>query len=586
MKQRVLLASFFTFSVYSSVLCHLFPILDFKTIRDDDIVHNGLTGKNNVRIQDVFWGIGHDDSWIRLMAATRLSVRSARSKIKDCWPHETYSGPETLLSMIMDINEVFITDVAPEHHDVVQDLKYEFIKHSNRLWDKHKWNDKALSVDETARFILNSAFAFKFFQGQNNLYERDSMVQSQHELSAAFFTSHPAHIYAEGFQASIYFMNMVENLVKDCLREQEVIKRFPLEKCVPIPLRRPLADNKIASNIMHQDALLTWWKSQLSTQDPYGAIGIFHSEVIKENIQGLRLIGSQEHINVWKRLLGVVVTTSASKIEIQDKLSLLENYSQARMFFERLMHNKHEHNLGILKALYEILEIFETCDGRRDKKSFEFVQDVVNELFTFNEHTLTFKRETIVQRAKYMVMWWMLSQSIAKTVLKLGTDHAEVDYTRVLQYSRYLWHFMYRTQKFNQGPKYKDRQDRESFTIGKHYFIYIGCQLHLQDSITKMPLHLWPTTQNLSRSDFLEKLISLEKRKHSTFRVDQELHGLFSQYMITSVKPEQFPWTHKESKSSTGVIIQDQQKPPEKRKFSSKDEETQSLVPVSKLPRV
>ncbi|KAH9809908.1 secreted protein [Melampsora americana] len=590
MKQRVLLVFLSIFAYFDPVLSNLFTKVDVMTRKDDDALYIGLAGKNDIRIEEVFWDIGHDNSWNRLMATAQSSAKDARTKIRGCERGENDCGPETLLSMIMEVNEVFVTITAPEHHDVLQDLKYDFIKQSNRLWNKYKSGDRIRSVDETAQHILKSALAFKIFQGQKNLFERYSTGQTQHHLSAAFFTSGPAYLYAEGFQASIGFVNIVENLVMDGLKEEKVFRQFPLEQGAPKPFRRRLTHNKTASRIMHQDALLTWWRSQLSVKAPYEATSEIHLEGMKDEVRGLKFIGSKEHINVWKRLLGVVVTTGASKREIQDKLSLLQNYSQARIFFERLMHNNHEHNLGILKALYEILEIFETCDGRRDKKSFMFVQDVVNELFIFNERNLASQRNTIVQRAKYMVMWWMLSQSIARTVSKFGTDHGkyfeEVNYSRVLQYMKYLWHFMYKQQKLGH-IKYIDRQEREYFTLGKHYFIYIGCQLHLQDLISNNPSHLWSMTAKSIGIHSLTKILSLDKGNVHPLGIEKDLNNLFFESMRASaLASNKIAQANKEAKSSTGIKIQDRQRLPEKRKFSSSDVGKQLKFPGWELPRV
>ncbi|KAH9809905.1 secreted protein [Melampsora americana] len=565
------------FTSFVAVGCDLFTKINQRTKKVCEFVHSGLSDTNVINIQDVLWDTEHDNSWKHLIDTAQSSAKDAREKLKDCSLGQYNCGPEVLLSMIVEINEVFISDMAPEHHDILKDLKSEFIRHSSKVWDKYKSNEGTLIVDETVQHILKSVLALRIFKKKNSYLERGPKVQSQSHLSAAFCTSIAAHTYAEGFQASLGFLNMVEHLLMDGLKERKVWRKYPLRQGDLIPFTKRLAQNEKTSRIMHQDALLTWWKTSLSIKNPYVETSKIHLKTIKDMFQGSRIVGSHDHINVWKSLIGVVVTPGTSKKSIQEKLPRLEHYSNAKKFFKRLLHDADPDNLGILEALYEVLDIFETCYDTTDRESFKFNQDIVNELFMFEEDTFALKKDTLVQRAKYMVMWWMLAQSLAKTILELESHHgmySEVfEGYGVLHYARYLWHFMDRYQRLK-GMKHKNRQDRNSFLLGKHYFIYIGCQLHLQDLITNKSLNLWPMTQNLLGSDSLTKIISLERSKKHTFGVDKHLHTLPFERMRNSKPTQKLLSLNKEkSTSGEGIIIQNQQILPKKRKFSGTGED-------------
>ncbi|EGG09436.1 uncharacterized protein MELLADRAFT_124328 [Melampsora larici-populina 98AG31] len=589
MKQRTLLLFLLIDTYFALVLGNLFTKTYLKTVKDDDIVHNSLADRKDMHIQEFFWDTMHDDSWKTFAFIARSFTKTAKRQMQDCGPSKGDSGLEVLRSLVDNINRVFIPDAAPKHQYVIEDLKTELAECASKLWRKYKSGERARSVDDLLGHILRSALSFKIFEKQ--ILGIDSMVQSRAHLSADFCLSSPAQVYAEGFQASIGFLNMVEHLVIDGLKERKAFKKYPLIEGVPIPFKTPILSNKITSRIMHQNALLTWWKVHLNVKDPYGGTSDVSLEQLKHTVRGFEFIGSQEHINVWKSLLDVVVTTGASTIQIRDKLPRLKKYPKAVRFFRRLMHIEDEKNLGILEALYKILEIFEACHDEWDQESLRFSQDVINELFMFNENTLYTKRETIVQRAKYMVMWWMLSESIAKTIMKFWTEHGmyfEVfDQQSVLRFTRYLWHFMDEKERLNHGLAYKNRQERNSFVLGRHYFIYIGCQLHLQDLIINKPSNLWPMTGNLIGSDSLDKILSLEKGRSHPVEVEKDLHSLFSEYMRASVQTSKdIPQKYKESESSKDIMMLNKQTLSNNRKFNGKDEGKQLELPQQEVPRV
>ncbi|EGF97523.1 uncharacterized protein MELLADRAFT_124329, partial [Melampsora larici-populina 98AG31] len=375
MKHRTLLASLLILPYFGSVICNLFTKVELGPIKDDDTIHGCLSGENDIRIQDAFWDSVHDNSWKSLTTTAHWRATPTKNQMQDSVPNQADRGLKALLSMVDKINRVFIPNAAPEHRHVVEDLKVQLAQHASKVLGQHWPYQNTLIVDETVQHILKSALAFNIFQTHTYLRDRAATGQSQYRLSAAFLTSKPAHIYAGGYLASIGFLNMVEHLVMDGLRDEGLFRQFSLREDASIPSKRQLAANQVTSRIVHQNSVLTWWKCRLSTKDPYYYMSRNEvtAEKIKKKLRGIEFIGTQNHMNIWKRLVGVAETSRLSKKKNEDISSLLKIYPTAKFFFRRLMDNDNKHDSEILEELCEILEIFDSCHDHRDRRTLKLL---------------------------------------------------------------------------------------------------------------------------------------------------------------------------------------------------------------------